>query len=239
INSVLSDVQLAADKNEWERESLCKVASFDLLALHRHGRDADSRRRVYISAGIHGDEPASPLAALKLLQENCWPPNAEVWLCPCLNPVGFTLNSRSNRIGIDLNRGYLNPVADEIIAHVSWLQRQPEFDLCILLHEDWESRGFYLYEQNPDARPSYAEKIIEAVERVCPIDRSETIEGRPAKGGILRPNIEPHSRPDWPEAFYLITHKTRQSYTVEAPSDFPLPTRVNALVAAVKAVLGV
>lgn len=238
INRVLSDVQLAAGHNDWEMETLCKIANFDLLALHRHGRDPRARRRIYISAGIHGDEPASPLAALKLLQENRWPPNLEIWLCPCLNPIGFTLNSRANKIGIDLNRGYLNPVADEIIAHVAWLQRQPEFDLCILLHEDWESRGFYLYEQNPDARSSYAEKIIEAVERVCPIDRSETIEGRPAKGGILRPNIDPHSRPDWPEAFYLITHKTRQSYTVEAPSDFPLQTRVTALVAAVNAVLG-
>jgi murein peptide amidase A len=111
--------------------------------------------------------------------------------------------------------------------------------LCIMLHEDWESQGFYLYEQNPDARPSYAEKMIEAVEKVCPIDRSETIEGRPAKNGILRPNLDPRSRPDWPEAFYLITQKTRQSYTIEAPSDFPLETRVNALVAAVNSVLGV
>jgi hypothetical protein len=54
----------------------------------------------------------------------------------------------------------------------------------------------------------------------------------------LRPNIDPRTRPDWPEAFYLISHKTRQSYTVEGPSDFPLPTRVDALVAAVNATVG-
>ena len=63
------------------------------------------------------------------------------------------------------------------------------------------------------------------------------IEGRPARNGIVRPNISPEDRPDWPEAFYLITHKTRQSYTIEAPSDFPLPTRVNALAAAVNSAL--
>ena len=60
-------------------------------------------------AGIHGDEPAGPLAALRLLQENNWPPNAEIFLLPCLNPVGFTLNKRENADGIDLNRDYRNP----------------------------------------------------------------------------------------------------------------------------------
>ncbi|HEX3624517.1 MAG TPA: M14 family metallocarboxypeptidase [Verrucomicrobiae bacterium] len=239
IKSVLSDARLAARKNGWDLETFSKVGEFDLLALHRNCRNPTARRKIYLSAGIHGDEPASPLAALKLLQDNRWPDDVELWLCPCLNPVGFTLNTRANLLGVDLNRGYLNPVADEITAHISWLQRQPQFDLTIMLHEDWESQGFYLYEQNPDAKPSFAEKMIEAVEKVCPIDRSETIEGRPAKGGILRPNIDPRSRPDWPEAFYLITHKTRQSYTIEAPSDFPLETRVNALVAAVNTVLGV
>lgn len=239
IKTILSDVHLASQRHGWDGEVIHKVGEFDILALHRDCQNRAGRRRIYISAGIHGDEPASPLAALKLLQENRWPENVEVWLCPCLNPVGFTLNTRANMRGIDLNRGYLNPVAGEITAHISWLQRQPQFDLCVLLHEDWESQGFYLYEQNPDARPSYAEKMIEAVEKVCPIDLSETIEGRPAKGGILRPNLDPRSRPDWPEAFYLITHKTRQSYTIEAPSDFSLQTRVNALVAAVSSVFGV
>lgn len=237
IQAVLADVRVAAKQHNWQVETFYKAGDFDLLALHREARNPAAPRRIYISAGIHGDEPASPMAALKLLQENRWPDSAEVWLCPCLNPVGITLNTRENGKGIDLNRGYLNPVAEEITAHIAWLERQPLFDLTIMLHEDWESNGFYLYEQNPDARPSYAEKIIEAVEKVCPIDRSEMIEGRPAKDGILRPNLDPRSRPDWPEAFYLITHKTRQSYTVEAPSDFPMEARVNALVAAVNTCL--
>jgi hypothetical protein len=79
--------------------------------------------------------------------------------------------------------------------------------------------------------------MIEAVRPVCPIDLSENIEGRPASGGIIHPKINPQDRPDWPEALYLISHKARQGYTLEAPSDFPLVTRVNALVAAVNAAL--
>src|SRR6185369_4856534 len=131
------------------------------------------------------------------------------------------------------NRDYLHLHSSEMRAHVAWLERQPPFDACLCLHEDWESHGFYVYELNPEARPSLAEPIVAAAEKVCPIDLSEIIAGRPAKNGIIRPNLDPRSRPQWPEAFWLINHKTRLSYTLEAPSDFPLGTRVNALVAGV------
>jgi hypothetical protein len=238
VRAVLRDVEIAAKKNNWSSEIFFQIEEFKLFGLHRNASpNSKNAKRVYISAGIHGDEPAGPLAALKLLQENNWPEHLELWICPCLNPIGFQLNSRANAKGIDLNRGYLNPVAEEILAHIAWLERQPKFDLYLCLHEDWEAHGFYLYEQNPDRKISLAEKIIEAVQKVCPIDLSEIIEDRPAKNGIVRPNILPHERPDWPEAFYLITQKSRQGYTLEAPSDFPIQTRVNALVAAVNAAL--
>src|ERR1035438_3474297 len=105
------------------------------------------------------------------------------------------------------------------------------------LHEDWESHGFYVYELNPENRPSLAETMIARIAEVCPIDPSEIIEARPARGGIIRPNLDPQTRPQWAEAFYLIVNKTRLSYTLEAPSDFPLTTRVNALIAGVNAAL--
>ena len=103
------------------------------------------------------------------------------------------------------------------------------------LHEDWEAHGFYVYEVNPDNRPSLAEKMVAVVRGVCPIDHSPLIDGREARDGIIRPNIDPALRPEWPEAFYLVMHHTRLSYTLEAPSDFPLAVRVAALVAATKA----
>jgi protein MpaA len=239
IRAVLREVEIAAQKKGWLSEIFHEAGEFKWLALHRRpeatGRDQGAR--TYISTGIHGDEPAGPLAALKLLQEDRWPECAEIFLLPCLNPFGFTLNSRQNSSGTDLNRDYRNSRAKETLAHIAWLERKPKFDLYLCLHEDWESHGFYLYEQNPDSKPSLAGKMIEAVKKVCPIDLSENIEGRPARGGIVRPNILPHERPDWPEAFYLITHKARQGYTLEAPSDFPLPVRVDALVGAVNAAL--
>jgi predicted deacylase len=228
IQSVLRQIEQAAAGHHWKRE-----AGFPAWL-----RPNDSARtRVYISTGIHGDEPGGPLAALQLLQEDVWPKEAAIWLCPCLNPTGFALNRRENEQGMDLNRDYRHLQSAEVRAHVEWLQRQPPFDLSLCLHEDWEAGGFYVYELNPDKKPSLAEKIIEAAARACPIETSPVIEGRPAHNGIIRPNLDPAERPQWPEAFYLITHKTRLSYTLEAPSDFPLPARVAALVGAVRAVL--
>jgi hypothetical protein len=239
IRAVLREVEAAAQSRGWTAEVFNEHGGFKWCALHRKP-EAGSRKpeaRIYISAGIHGDEPAGPLAALQLIHENRWPENAEIILLPCLNPIGFTLNRRENADGIDLNRDYRHPKSAEARAHIAWLERQPRFDLYLCLHEDWESHGFYLYEQNPDGKISLAGKMIEAVKKVCPVDLSENIEGRPAHGGIIRPVINPQERPDWPEALYHISHKSRQGYTLEAPSDFPLATRVNALVAAVNAAL--
>jgi hypothetical protein len=238
IDKTLADCIAVGDANGWSVEKIPAASKPDLLALTRHPTpDTRHAPRIYLSAGIHGDEPAGPLAIQKLLHDNQWPGYLEIWLCPCLNPTGFALNRRENDEGLDLNRQYLEPKAVETIAHIAWLERQPAFHLCLCLHEDWESHGFYVYELNPDNRPSLAEPIIRRVAEVCPIDRSEMIEGRPAQGGVIRPSVDPRSRPQWPESFFLLTRKTRLSYTLEAPSDFPLPARVAALVAGVRAAI--
>jgi hypothetical protein len=244
IDAVLAECVAAAQANGWAIEQIHPapkpILGFNRLAsriTNHASRITHHAPCIYISTGIHGDEPAGPLAMRQLLQENVSLAGFDLWLCPCLNPVGFSLNRRENSEGLDLNRQYLTPKAGETAAHMAWLKSQPSFDLCLCLHEDWESHGFYLYELNPDHQPSLAEAIVARVGEVCPIDRSEVIEGRPAVNGIIRPGVDPRSRPDWPEAFFLITHKTRLSYTLEAPSDFPLATRVAALVAGVTAAL--
>ena len=138
----------------------------------------------------------------------------------------------------DLNRDYRHQETGEVAAHIRWLERQPDFDVAFCLHEDWEANGFYLYELNTGTRPTVGATIIEAVGAVCPIDLAPVIEGREAKGGIINPSLDPAMRPLWPEAFWLLQHKTSQVCTLEAPSDYALGVRVAALVAAVKAALG-
>src|SRR5438876_295892 len=196
IDAVLHDDWQAANRFGWRRERLPTASKLELLAFQR--AVSAPHKRVYISTGIHGDEPAGPLAVRQLLQANQWPANAELWVCPCLNPTGFPINCRENANGVDLNRQYHAPDTEEICAHVAWLNRQPRFDLTLCLHEDWEAQGFYLYELNPEQRPSHAHAIISAVAKVCPIDPSAKIEGREAHRGIIRPDVDPLARPQWP-----------------------------------------
>jgi protein MpaA len=235
IESVLAEQQQWALTHGWRIESIVTAPGLSLPVFRR--TPAQARRRLYLSTGIHGDEPAGPLAMRELLKENCWPADADLWLCPCLNPTGFPRNTRQSADGIDLNRDYKSLRSPEVRAHVAWLDQQPGFDLTLCLHEDWEAHGFYVYEVNPDDAPSLAPKMIEAVRPFCPIDPSTLIDEREAKDGIIRPNLDPLLRLEWAEAFYLYVNKTRLSYTLEAPSDFPLTVRVAALVAAAKAAL--
>lgn len=238
IDAVLDDCRLAGKQHGWSVEKIAGTGKLELLTFTRTAAIAPRRLpHAYVSAGIHGDEPAGPLAMRQLLQENQWPKDISLSICPCLNPSGFALHTRENAEGLDLNRQYLEPQAAETRAHIGWLEKQPRFELCLALHEDWESHGFYVYELNAESQLSLAEKIVESVAEVCPIDPSELIEGRPAQNGIIRPSLDPRSRPQWPESFYLLTNKTRLTYTLEAPSDYPLSIRVAALVAGVRAAL--
>lgn len=211
-----------------------RVAGFPLVAATR--RTPGLRPRIYLSSGIHGDEPAGPLALLDLMERGVFDDRAVWFICPLLNPVGFTLRTRENAEGLDLNRDYRALKSAEIRAHARWLQHQPNFDLALCIHEDWEAKGFYLYELNPTGRPSLARLMREAVCACCPIETATIIDGREiSERGIIRPLADPLKRELWPESIYLRAHHTRLSYTLETPSGFPIAQRVAAHAAAIAA----
>lgn len=233
--ALIAEIVALAEASGWAREDIGDTG-LGLFALRR--RMAQPKRAVYISAGIHGDEPAGPLAVRRLLQENRWPAHADLWLCPCLNRRGFAAGTRENPEGVDLNRDYREPKSAEVRAHVAWLERQPRFDFALLLHEDWEAHGFYVYARSEGRSGSLASVIVDAVKEICPVDSSQQIDGWPAKGGVIVANDDPKSRLRWAEAIYLTQRHCEQAYTLEAPSDFSMTTRVEALVIGVRAALG-
>lgn len=236
IAVTLAAIIASGTRHGWQMESMPAADGLELLAMQRCV--AEPKRRIYLSSGVHGDEPAGPLAMQQLLEVNIWPPDADIWLCPCLNPRGLERNTRGNADGIDLNRDYRETSSAEVRVHKQWLERQPAFDLALCLHEDWEAHGFYVYEISADDRESIAHRIVTAVAPVCPIDRSSEIDGWPAREGVIIPHANFDERPLWPEALYLRRTKTRHTCTLEAPSDFALELRVAALVTGVGAALG-
>jgi protein MpaA len=234
--SLAAKFEACAASAGFKKEVFGMAAGCPLLAFTK--RTAGAKPRIYLSAGIHGDEPAPPMALLSMMESGDFDQRAVWIICPILNPAGLSAGLRENASGVDLNRDYRNPESPETQAHIAWLERQPNFDLAICVHEDWESTGFYLYELNPDKRPSLAENMIKAASKACPIDLSPLIEGRESRGGIIRPELNPMEREKWPEAAYLQVHHTRLSYTVESPSALAMETRISALRTAMRTAIG-
>lgn len=241
VGKFLRAVQYAAQAAGFSVEHCPWRLPDPLLALERDC--PNPKARIYVSAGIHGDEPSGPLAILHLLRHDLLPRDMSLTLFPLLNPAGMTLNQRENPAGIDLNRDYKRFAAPETAAHREWLVRKPRrWDLNICLHEDWESTGYYVYEVNPTREQSLAPYVLRAVEPITGVDPAEVIDGWPAVNGLIRPqDIERRTRlrgDDCPESLYMMEHRfTHHSYTMESPSNSDLGPRIRAHVAAVLAAI--
>ncbi len=183
---------------------------------------------VFISAGIHGDEPAGVWAVLEFLKRYpSLPPfyrNIEFTILPCMNPYGYEHKRRENAQGLDLNRQFRNGHPPTEVRLVKEVVRGWTYALTMEFHEDVDSPGFYLYELTQEGEPSWGREIIELVAQRFPVNLNSEIEGTSAEAGlILRQDGNTpfdqiiKSRTDWPQAFYHYTNGTRHCFTTETP----------------------
>lgn len=226
----------AAEANGFSSTLLAGLDEGPLLAWERPAEGPC----VYLSAGIHGDEPAGPLALLELLREGFFAAPVHWVLCPALNPAGLAAGSRENAAGVDLNRDYWIRSSPEIIAHAAWIDGQRTPDLFISLHEDWETAGFYFYEINlGEDSPERARHILGAVRPWFPAEPGPEIDGHEVReDGWIYHAAEPDLPEGWPEAIYLAKRGCPISFTFETPSHAELYQRVAAHAVAVKAACG-
>ena len=238
----LNTVKEQANHCGFSLHTLGKTEEFPIYWLERP-TDTPGAPTVLISAGVHGDEPAGPLAVLELMRKNNPALSRSVHWCisPMLNPTGFDKNTRENRKGVDLNRDFRNTRSIEVELLMNKLETCGTFDLALMLHEDWESSGFYLYDLDSNPEADLATFIVKKVGEHASIDTDETIDGMTAANGIISVNMDqaesdPKLEGQWPEAFYLL-HKNlaARQFTLEAASSLEMSTRVKSLVTAVKA----
>ena len=201
-------------------------------------RKPGNGRRIYLSAGIHGDEPAGPVAVMQILEEPWLAASSDDWtICPALNPTGLRAGTRENSPqGIDLNRDYQRRESPEVAAHAEWLLDQPAPDLFLSLHEDWETTGFYFYEINlrPDD-PARAQAILAATSAIIPTEPALVIDDHPVRQpGWIHHAADADLPNEWPEAIFLAKNGCPLSFTFETPSQAPLEKRVATHVAAVR-----
>ena len=187
---------------------------------------------IYISAGIHGDEPGSTEALIAWAEKHVqrlahWP----LLLFPCLNPWGLRNNIRLDAGGIDLNRAFQLP-DHPVISALKKVTAPYQFEIAVMLHEDYDGEGYYLYEIMRET-PFWGEDLLAAAARHIPVDPRRKIDGRNAEAGLIRRRFDRvrFERLGYPEAIWLHEEHARRALTIESPSEFALGQRVKAHVA--------
>ena len=202
------------------------------------GRDI-SECQLYLSAGIHGDEPAGTEGLYAWANKN-WKILSEipVLIYPCLNPWGLLENSRFTLEGKDLNRQW-DKGEDASISEIIQKTLGVQFSLAVNLHEDYDAHGIYLYEPpTGKKRDDLASQILDSGSEYIPIDSRKKIEGRWAQGGIIRPAPSSLPKEGLPEAAFLQESRADRTFVFETPSELDLRVRIQAQVAMLEKAVG-
>ncbi len=180
----------------------------------------------YLSAGVHGDEPAPPWGLLdwarahtRLLREGAF------ILSPCLNPTGLLANTRLDHNRNDINRRF-HITRDPLIKAWQKFMKSRALELGLCLHEDYDAQGCYVYELSPHGK-TLCQPAMTAVEPILPRDPRRVIEGRTAARAVIRRRSIPKDIRG-PEALVLRQLGCPVTLTFETPSEFDLDTRVQA-----------
>lgn len=181
---------------------------------------------VYFSSGIHGDEPAGVEGLVQWAESSLAKVANWNWMIfPCLNPWGLERNIRFDAEGRDMNRFFNSRKIPQIASHRA-LMRGRRFDLAVTLHEDYDARGFYLYEIAAK-RPHWGESLCSQLSTVMTADPRRWIDGHSASKGLIRRRINPVLMKGHPEAFLLHFHHAHRTFTLETPSEELLDRRVS------------
>ncbi len=209
-------------------QTLCVVNEFPVVLLE-HG---DENNGLYVSAGIHGDEVGATEGLLRWAERGglaaLRSAGIPFVLAPCLNPWGLANNSRVDARGRDLNRSFQSPRLSPIRELRAALEKR-RFRLALTLHEDFDAQGLYLYEIR-GAKPYWGEQLAGAVAKWMPADARRQIEGRPARGGVIRPRLDQRTREflrtGCPEALWLhFSGQAARVFTFETASEHGLDLR--------------
>ena len=187
---------------------------------------------LYLSAGVHGDEPGGSEGLLAWAESNVnHLRHLPLLIFPCLNPWGLTNNQRVDAEGNDLNRSFHRRLP--VISAIKRVVGKRQFAATVHLHEDFDGEGLYLYELSRGE--GWGEGLLDATRPILATDPRKKIDRWRAKNALIRRKIR---KADFrvlghPEAIWLYFGHSDRTFTTETPSEFALERRVAAQVALV------
>ncbi len=188
---------------------------------------------LYVSAGIHGDEPAGCAGLLRWAEKHLAALASRgralpLLLLPCLNPWGLVNNRRTDGEDHDLNRLFhRNDLAT--INGIKALIKSRRFGLALHLHEDYDAEGNYIYELHQE-NVSWGPELLAKAAAVIAPDPRRRIDLREFHAGTYFRHGKLRSLPIHPEAIHLYRRHCPHVFTFETPSEFALEKRVRAQV---------
>jgi hypothetical protein len=193
--------------------------------------------KLGLFAGIHGDEPAGCEALVRLAStltaDATLISGYELFLYPVINPFGYEHGLRANHAGLDLNREFWKNSNQGEVRAIEAELRAHQFAGIITLHADDTCEGVYGYAHGRTLNEALLTPALQAAGNFLPIDNRATIDGFPARAGLIRDcfagvlSAPPEQQP---RPFDLI---------FETPAHAELELQIRATVAALKAVLAV
>ena len=171
----------------WERDAGRYWLEQHLFVGPRGGGDY---LRVGVFAGMHGDELAGIIAAVRFLHELALNPDLargyEIYVYPMCNPTGFEDGTRHSRSGRDLNREFWQGSREPEVQLLEQQIRTLRFDGLIALHADSDSTGLYAFALGAQVTQHVIEPALVAAEKILPRNRDAVIDNFTARNGLIR-----------------------------------------------------
>jgi protein MpaA len=208
---------------------------YSLPRFTLRGPNSSDPIRIGIFAAIHGDEPAGALAAAKFLSEAALEPelieNFLLQIYPLCNPTGYEDNTRHSRGGKDLNREFWKSSSEPEIAILEHELRTQHFHGIIQLHADDTSEGIYGFVRGHTLTENLLRPALLEAGKILPRNVNATIDGFAARDGIIYQSYE---------GILAAPMQSEPPFEIifETPHHAPMDSQVEALVVALRTILG-
>lgn len=161
-------MRVAAERGFWMKPLGTLDDYITWLVMTKKPDIADGGPKILVTAGVHGEEQAGPLAILKWVQEveDLVLAKANISFIPVINSYGFANKRRYGLSGIPTNGGFgehktqdPSPEGQILVNNIGIIRPLAE-DGFLALHEDVTVKESYIYSMEKSSEPTRLTKIM-------------------------------------------------------------------------------